>query len=96
MIIESAILSIKPGQAPAFEAALKKALPLIKVTPGFVGLEVRPCIEKANRYLLIVRWERLEDHTVGFRQSERYPKWREALHHFYDPVPEIVHYSDPV
>ena len=96
MIIESAILSTKPGQGAAFEAALKQALPLIKATPGFVGLEVRPCIEKANHYLLIVRWERLEDHTVGFRESERYPKWREALHHFYEPMPQILHYGEPV
>jgi heme-degrading monooxygenase HmoA len=96
MIIESAILAIKPGQSRAFEAALKEALPLIKATPGFVGLEVRRCIEKANHYLLTVRWERLEDHTVGFRESERYPKWREALHHFYDPMPEVLHYGEPV
>ena len=96
MIIESAILSIKRGQGPAFEAALKKAMPLIKATPGFVGFEVRPCIEKANHYLLLVRWERLEDHTVGFRQSDRFQKWREALHHVYDPMPEILHYSEPV
>jgi len=96
VIIESAILSVKPGQGPAFEAALKKALPLIKATPGFVGLEVRPCVEKANHYLLLVRWERLEDHTIGFRESERYPKWREALHHFYDPMPQILHFGEPV
>ncbi|HEY4266060.1 MAG TPA: antibiotic biosynthesis monooxygenase [Micropepsaceae bacterium] len=96
MIIESAILSIKPGQGPAFEAALKNARPLIEATRGFVGLEVRSCIEHANRYLLLVRWENLEDHMVGFRQSDRFQKWREALHHFYDPMPDILHFRDPV
>jgi len=96
VIVESAILSVKPGQGPAFEAALKQALPLIEATPGFIGLEVRPCIEKGDHYLLLVRWENLEDHTIGFRQSDRYPKWREALHHFYDPMPAILHYREPV
>ena len=96
MIVESAILSIKPGQAPAFEIALKRARPWIEAMPGFIGLEVRPCIEQANQYLLLVKWERLEDHTVGFRQSDRYPKWREALHHFYDPMPEVLHYREAV
>ena len=94
MIVESAILSIKLGQGPAFEMALKRALPLIEATPGFIGLEVLPCVETANQYLLLVRWERLEDHTVGFRQSDRYPKWREALHHFYDPMPTVLHYRE--
>ena len=96
MIIESAVLSIKPGQAPAFEAALKKALPLIQATPGFLGIEVRPCIENPDQYLLLVRWERLEDHTIGFRESPRYPRWREALHHFYDGPIGVLHYAEPV
>jgi heme-degrading monooxygenase HmoA len=95
VIIESAILSIKPGQGPAFEAALKGALPLIEATPGFLGIEIWPCVEAADQYLLLVRWDKLEDHTVGFRSSDRFPKWREALHHFYDPMPVIRHYSEP-
>jgi heme-degrading monooxygenase HmoA len=96
MIVEAATLSIKPGQGPAFEIALKRALPLIQATPGFIGIEVRPCIEQASQYLLLVKWERLEDHTVGFRQSDRYPKWREALHHFYDPTPSVLHYREAI
>jgi heme-degrading monooxygenase HmoA len=96
MIIESAVLTVKAGQGAAFETALKNALPLIEATPGFRGIEVRPCIENANQYLLLVRWEKLEDHTVGFRGSDRYPQWRDALHHFYEPMPAILHFSDPV
>jgi heme-degrading monooxygenase HmoA len=96
MIVESAILSIKIGEGPAFEAALREALPLIEATPGFLGIEVRPCIEKPNQYLLLVRWETLENHTVDFRGSDRYPKWRAALHHFYEPFPVVLHYGEPV
>lgn len=96
MIIEAAMLSVKAGQGAVFEAALEQALPLIEATPGFLGLELRPCIEIPGQYLLLVRWERLEDHTIGFRASERYPKWRDALHHFYHPMPTILHFRDPV
>lgn len=96
MIIESAILSVKPGQGAAFEAALREALPLIQTTPGFRGIEVRPCLEKGDHYLLLVRWVKLEDHTVGFRGSKRYEKWRAALHHFYDPFPTVLHYGEPI
>ena len=71
MILEHAILNVRPGQGPAFEQALTEALPLISATPGFIDLEVRPCLEAEGRYLLLVRWRRLEDHTVGFRGSDR-------------------------
>ena len=96
MILEAAILNIRPGQGNAFEAALREALPLIEATPGFLGIEVRPCVEKPDQYLLLVRWGKLEDHTIGFRESDRYQKWRAALHHFYDPFPTVLHYGQPV
>jgi hypothetical protein len=46
--------------------------------------------------LLLVRWASLENHTVGFRQSGRYAQWRAALHHFYEPFPEVWHFGDPL
>ena len=94
MILEHAILDVKPGESPAFLEALKEALPLISATPGFIGLEVRPCLETANRFVLLVQWETLEAHTVGFRTTERYKEWRALLHHFYDPFPVVEHYGD--
>lgn len=69
---------------------------MIEATPGFVRLEVRRCIERERRYLLLVWWRRLEDHTEGFRKSERYARWRALLHHFYDPFPAVEHFSDPI
>ena len=60
--------------------------------PGFVSLELHRCVEQANRYALLVRWSTLEDHTVGFRQSAQYQRWRALLHHFYDPFPQVEHY----
>ena len=96
MILESAILNVRPGQEAAFEAALREARPLIAATPGFRAIAVRRCIETPNRYLLLVDWETLEDHTVGFRQSERYQKWRDLLHHFYDPFPVVEHFAEGV
>ena len=96
MILEAAILNVKPGQAPAFEAAMAAARPLIEASKGFHGLEVRPCIEDPNRYLLLVWWARLEDHTEGFRGSQRYQDWKAALHRFYEPFPTVAHYGAPL
>ena len=96
MILESALLDVKPGEEAAFEVALKEARPLIAATPGFRSIAVRRCIETSNRYLLLVEWERLEDHTIGFRQSPRYATWRTLLHRFYDPFPRVEHFGDSV
>jgi heme-degrading monooxygenase HmoA len=96
MILEVAILNVKPGQGAAFEAAMAAARPLIAASEGFEGLEVRPCLEDPNRYLLLVRWARLEDHTEGFRGSDRYQDWKVALHDFYEPFPTVEHYGPPL
>jgi heme-degrading monooxygenase HmoA len=96
MILESAILHVRAGQAEAFEAAMKEARPLIAATPGFRGLEVLPCLERPGSYLFLVRWDKLEDHTEGFRKSDRYETWRALLHHFYDPFPTVEHFSDSI
>lgn len=94
MIVEMGILNIRPGQEHEFEETLRTARPLIAATPGFQSLQVHRCVETPNRYLLLVHWRSIEDHTVGFRQSDRFPEWRRLLHHFYDPPPVIEHYTE--
>jgi len=96
MILEAAQLSIKPGRETAFEAAMQQARPLIEASPGFGGIEVRRCIERPDSYLLLVWWQTLEDHTVGFRGSDRYQQWRALLHDFYAPFPVVEHYGSSV
>jgi len=93
MILEVAILNVKPNQKDEFEAAFDTAQKIISSMPGYVSHQLQKCIEKDNRYLLLVNWETLENHTVGFRQSKQYQQWRELLHHFYDPFPEVEHYE---
>lgn len=95
MILEHAILAVAPERTAAYEAALRQALPLIAATPGFLSLDVRACLETPGRYLLLVRWGKLEDHTIGFRQSECYRRWRALLHGFYHPMPVVDHYGEP-
>lgn len=93
MILESAVLDVKPGQTDAFEAAFAKAQRIIAASPGYLGHELKRCVERPNRYLLLVRWRTLEDHTEGFRKSAPYQEWRKLLHHFYDPFPIVEHYE---
>ena len=93
MILEVAILNIRPGQREAFEAAFRQASPIIASMQGYISHEVQHCIETPDRYILLVRWQTLEDHTVGFRGSAQYQDWKRLLHHFYDPFPTVEHYE---
>lgn len=93
MILEVAILNLKPGMSAEFEAAFTQAAPLIASIDGYIGHNVRRCIEAPDKYILLVGWETLEAHTVGFRGSQQYQEWRKLLHHFYDPFPTVEHYE---
>ncbi len=93
MILETAPLQIKLGQTAAFESAFAQAQLIIASMPGYLSHELQRCIEDDHQYLLLVRWETLEDHTIGFRQSAQYQEWRKLLHHFYDPFPTVLHYA---
>ncbi len=96
MIVEHAVLEVVPGQEAAFEEAFATAKTLIRQAAGFHSLRLSRCVEEPNQYLLLVDWQQLEDHTIGFRGSTAYQEWRSLLHHFYDPFPTVTHYEDRV
>ena len=93
MILEVVILDVIPGQEKDFEAAFAKASTIISSMSGYVSHQLQRCLERQNRYILLVNWETLEAHTVGFRGSAEYQEWKKLLHHFYDPFPSVEHYK---
>ena len=92
MILEVATLDVRPGRTDAFEAAFAEAQGIIAAMPGYLSHELQRCVENPDRYILLVRWARLEDHTQGFRRSPQYQEWKRLLHPFYDPFPTVEHY----
>ena len=93
MITEHALLPVISGLEQDFEAAFDRARVIIASMPGFVSLSLSRSMETPNTYLLLVQWETLEHHTVGFRGSAQYQQWRELLHRFYVPFPLVEHYE---
>jgi len=93
MILEQAVLDVRPGQTEAFEVAFAQAKTIISAMPGFQRLTLSRCVERPSVYLLLVQWDTLEDHTEGFRGSAQYQDWKQLLHHFYDPFPTVEHFS---
>ncbi|MEO6995046.1 MAG: antibiotic biosynthesis monooxygenase [Lacunisphaera sp.] len=93
MILEVAVLEVKPGNEAAFERDFATASVLISSVDGYIAHELQRCVEQKNRYLLLVRWRTIEAHTEGFRKSAQYAEWKKLLHHYYDPFPAVEHYS---
>ena len=93
MILEHAVLDVIPGEEERFESAFGAAHPIIASARGCRSVRLEHCLERPSRYLLLVEWETLEDHTEGFRGSPKFQEWRRLLHHFYEPFPVVEHFT---
>ena len=93
MILEVATLNIKKGRSTEFEINFKKAERIISSMNGYVSHQMKKCLEEDDKYILLVNWETLEDHEIGFRKSAEYQEWKALLHHFYEPFPTVEHYK---
>jgi len=93
MILEAATIDIIPGTNKAFEDNLAKAQFVISRSGGYIGHQFQKCIEQDNRYLLLIRWQTLEDHTKGFRESDLFKEWRALIGPFFETTPHVQHYE---
>lgn len=92
MILEVAILRVKPGTINEFESSFRKASKILASSKGYIHHELHKCVEKDLQYILLVKWRSITDHEVGFRQSPAYEEWKAMLHHYYEPFPDVEHY----
>ncbi|MFE2439761.1 antibiotic biosynthesis monooxygenase family protein [Streptomyces sp. NPDC059409] len=91
MITEIARIEIYPGQEREFEAAVAKALPHFLAADGCDGVDLYRSVEHPSRYRLMVRWETVEHHTVTFRDSEGFAKWRALAGPHFAAPPQVEH-----
>ncbi len=92
MILEAVMLQVKEGLEEEYETSFRQASHIISKMDGYISHELQRCLEVEGKYLLLVKWKKLEDHTEGFRQSSEYQEWKQLLHHFYDPFPIVEHF----
>jgi heme-degrading monooxygenase HmoA len=92
-VLEVAILDIRLGQENQFELAFSEAKTIIGRMKGYISHDLQKCVENSSRYLLLVSWQTLEDHNIGFRESGEYQEWKQLLHHFYQPFPSVEHFQ---
>lgn len=93
MILEVAILTVKPGLQESFEKDFALASQYISAIDGYIGHSLRKCLEQGDQYLLLVDWKDVASHEIGFRGSKEYLKWKALLHDYYDPFPTVEHYE---
>lgn len=95
MVLEHAVITVANGQQDAFLAAFERGKVVLENSPGCRRARLHHGVESPERFLLLVEWDRLEDHLVGFRQSERFSEWRTIVGPYFATPPEVDHY-DPV
>lgn len=94
MIIEVATIKVKSGAESAFEEAVARATDVFRRAEGCLGMVLTRCVEDPSHYDVVIRWKRLEDHTVGFRGSPLFAEWRALVGpHFAEP-PSVKHYAN--
>lgn len=93
MILERAVIHVLPAQEDEFEVAMGEARNVIAQSPGFRSLRVLRGVERRRDYLLLVEWDSLEDHTVGFRESHLFHQWRGLIGRFFDGEPTVQHFA---
>lgn len=93
MILELATIDIKTGTNDDFEAALEQAQSVIGQAEGYLGHQFHKCMERDNRYVLLIRWTTLEAHTLGFRGSELFKAWRALIGPYFEAPPAVEHFE---
>jgi heme-degrading monooxygenase HmoA len=93
MVLELATIDIKEGTNADFEKNLEKAQHVINQSKGYIDHQFQKCIEQDNRYVLLIRWQTLEAHTKGFRESDLFKEWRALIGPFFETAPMVQHYE---
>lgn len=96
MILEIAEFEIIAGKEESFEAGVREAVPLFQAAKGYRSIALNRAIEKPTTYRLLIEWETLEDHTVTFRNSEAFQKWRGLVGEYFAVAPRVDHSNSVV
>ena len=94
MILEVADIRIAPGQQAAFDAAIQRGIATVaSQAKGYRGYQVQKCIESPERYLLMIEWETLENHTEDFRGGPLFAQWRAIVGPYFAAAPVVEHFT---
>ena len=94
MILEIAFVEVLPENHAAFESAIRKAVSeVLSTAKGFIDFKLYSGIERADTYTFHIQWETLEDHTIGFRESDQFVQWRAIIGKYFAKPPIVEHWE---
>jgi len=93
MILEIATFDIKENALEGFKSACEKAKQVVSQSTGFMGMEFRQCLETRTKFVALITWKTLEDHTIGFRESNLFTEWRALLSPYFNSPPVAEHFE---
>jgi heme-degrading monooxygenase HmoA len=94
MVLEIADFSVLPATEDDFAAAVREGVRYVSDTPGFRNARLTRSVETPSRFVLLIEWDSVEAHTVGFRESENYTRWRELISPFFASAPHVEHFDE--
>ncbi|MEU6350824.1 antibiotic biosynthesis monooxygenase family protein [Streptomyces sp. NPDC047072] len=92
MVVEHAELTVEAGREAEFQEVFGKAREVLAEADGFRWAELLRCEERPSVFLLLVGWESVEAHMTGFRESERFGRWRALVGPFFAAPPAVEHH----
>ena len=96
MVTEIADFAVLPGTEDRFGDAVREGLQFVSATPGFRNARLTQSIETPTRFVLLIEWDDVEAHTVAFRQSENFTRWRATVGPFFDGAPNVEHFESVI
>ena len=94
MVLEVALIDVRPGQEDAFAAAYREGHPLVAGTPGCRSVRMTRGIESPSRFVLLIEWDSVEAHEENFRGTDRFTRWRELIGPHFAAPPRVEHFTD--
>jgi heme-degrading monooxygenase HmoA len=93
MILEIVTVQIKPGHEADYETAFAKASRYLMDSKGYISHQVQRCVETKGRYVILVQWESIDDHMIGFRESPAFQEYRQLVSPYFESPSQMAHYE---
>src|SRR5262245_46056956 len=94
MVLEIADIAVKPGTEEQFIGAVREGIKYVSDTPGFGSARLTRGVESPSRFVLLIEWDSVEAHNVGFRESENFGRWRGLIGPYLDGAPAVEHVNE--
>lgn len=92
MVLEVALIDVRPGTEADFTAAYHSARSLLTAA-GSHSVRMTQGVETPTRFVLMVEWDSVATHEA-FRGGDGFVQWRAAIGpHFANP-PHVEHFVD--